>query len=78
MAAVTLRDLFGELDGKTFEDRQEFEQEVIDVFNKHVAELPIGYSYKDAIEGARLSDWLITDNGHGVRVEVREPAALAQ
>jgi hypothetical protein len=78
MAAVTLRDLFAELDGRTFEDRQEFEQEVIDVFNKHVAELPIGYSYKDAIEGARLSDWLITDNGQGVPVEVREPAALAQ
>jgi len=78
MAAVTLRDLFDQLDGKKFGDRQEFEQEVINAFNKHVADLPIGYSYKDAIEGARLSGWLHTDNGHGVRVEVREPAALAQ
>lgn len=78
MAAVTLRDLFEELDGRQFENRQEFEQEVIDAFNKHVAELPIGYSYKDAIEGARLSGWLVTDNGHGVTVDVSEPAALAQ
>jgi hypothetical protein len=78
MAAVTLRDLFGELNGKEFKDRQDFEQHVIEVFNRHVGELPIGYSYQDAIEGALLSDWLEPVDGHGVRVVVREPAPLAR
>ncbi len=62
MTVMTLRDLFNELDGKEFADRQDFERQFLDVFNKHVADLLIGYSYKDAIEGARLSGWLHTDS----------------
>jgi hypothetical protein len=61
-----------------FESREDLEQRVIDAFNKHVAELPIGYSYKDAIEGARLSGWLKPDDGRSVTVRVGDPAALAR
>lgn len=69
MARVTLRDLFQELDGKHFDTRQALEEAVLEVFNRHVAELPVGYSYKDAIDGALEEGWLQTNgNGHGVKV----------
>jgi hypothetical protein len=76
MVRVTLQDLFQDLDGQHFETRQTLEAAVIDVFNRHVTELPVGYSYKDAIEGARAQGWLrITGGGHGVKVTL--PSALS-
>jgi hypothetical protein len=80
MALVRLSDLFNALDGHHFDSRRDLERAVLEIFNEHVAELPIGYSYKDAIEGARLSGWLDTNGGQGtgVTVRVQEPAALAQ
>ena len=74
MTRVTLRDLFAELKDKHFETRMELEAAVVDVFNRHIAELPVGYSYKDAIEGARVEGWLETNGGgHGVWVRLPEP-----
>jgi len=71
MARVTLLDLFRDLDGKSFQSRRELEEAVLVIFNRHVAELPIGYSYKDAIEGARAEGWLQTNGGgHGVKVTI--------
>lgn len=76
MARVTLRDLFVELNGKHFETRMDLEAAVVEVFNRHITELPVGYSYKDAIEGARVEGWLQTNGGgHGVRVALPEPVA---
>lgn len=75
MSQVTLQDLFRDLDGRHFESRQAFEAAFVDVFNRHVAELPIGYSYMDAIEGARAQGWLHT-NGHGHGVTVSLPQEL--
>jgi len=76
MARVTLLDLFRDLDGSHFESRQALEAAVLEIFNRHVTELPVGYSYMDAIEGARAAGWLQT-NGNGRGVEVRIPGAIA-
>lgn len=77
MARVTLLDLFRDLDGRHFDTRQQLEEAVLEIFNRHVAELPIGYSYKDAIEGARAEGWLQTNGaGHGVKVCIR-PALVS-
>jgi hypothetical protein len=74
MERVTLRDLFAELNGKHFETRMAFEAAVVEVFNRHLAQLPVGYSYKDAIEGARVEGWLETNgDGHGVSIRVPGP-----
>jgi hypothetical protein len=71
MTRVRLEDLFGELQDRHFANRAELEDAVLEVFNRHVAELPIGYSYQDAIDGARAKGWLITNGaGHGVRVDL--------
>jgi|HubBroStandDraft_1064217.scaffolds.fasta_scaffold179840_3 hypothetical protein len=70
MARVTLMDLFNDLEGRHFASRQELEGAVLEIFNRHVTELPIGYSYKDAIEGARSNGWLDADNGQGVTVRL--------
>jgi hypothetical protein len=71
MAQVTLTDLFRELHGQRFANRQELEAAVLEIFNRHVGELPIGYSYKDAIEGARARGWLITNGtAAGVKVDL--------
>jgi hypothetical protein len=70
MKRVTLEDLFSDLEGRHFANRQEFEEAVIESFNRHVTELPVGYSYKDAIEGARSRHWLETNGGNGVTVRV--------
>jgi hypothetical protein len=77
MAGVTLQNLFEGLDGRYFPSRQELEHAVLEIFNRHVAELPVGYSYTDAIEGARSLGWLRTNgDGHGVTVELHaQPAA---
>lgn len=71
MAPVTLIDLFADLHGEHFASRHEFEEAVLAVFNRHVAELPIGFSYQDAIDGARARGWLITNGGsRGVSVDL--------
>jgi hypothetical protein len=71
MPSVTLEDLFKEIDGMYFASRRELEGAVLERFNQHVAELPVGYSYKDAIDGARSRGWLITNgDGHGVKVRI--------
>ena len=71
MARVTLVDLFIDLKGAHFDNRQDLERAVLKIFNRHVAELPVGYSYKDAIEGARSQGWLKTNgDGHGVTVKI--------
>jgi hypothetical protein len=76
MTQVTLKDLFRDLDGEYYENRQAFEEAVVEVFNRHVAELPVGYSYEDAIEGARVEGWLKTNGGgHGVQVSLSQPVA---
>ena len=77
MAHVTLIDLFRDLDGKDFSTRQKLEEAVLEVFNQHVTELPVGYSYMDAIEGARAQGWLDTNGkGHGVKVTLPKPLAV--
>ena len=71
MTLVTLTDLLKELEGEHFDNRRALEEAVVKVFNEHVADLPIGYSYKDAIEGARTEGWLETNgDGHGVTVRL--------
>jgi hypothetical protein len=76
MERVTLRGLFEELDGRKFPTRQQLAEAVLEVFNRHLTELPVGYSYMDAIEGARAEGWLHTNgDGHGVKVSVSEPLA---
>jgi hypothetical protein len=75
MAGVTLRDLFMSLNQQSFNTRQDLEEAVLAVFNEHVTELPAGFSYQDAIDGARAAGWLhASGNGHGVTVLV--PASL--
>jgi len=78
MALVTLADLFRDLNGDYFETRQAFEEAFVVVFNRYVTELPVGFSYEDAIEAARAKGWLKTNgDGHGVRVSLPEPVAAA-
>ena len=78
MACVTLQDLFAELDGQRFENREALEVAVLGVFNSHLGELPIGYTYHDAIEGARTEGWLRTNGSpHGVRVVLGASAPAA-
>jgi hypothetical protein len=76
MERVTLQDLFEDLNGRYFSTRQELEEAVLKSFNEHVTELPVGFSYMDAIEGARAEGWLETNGeGHGVKVQL--PKSLA-
>lgn len=71
MTRITLVDLFEDLRGKRFDNRRELEEAVVEVFNRHVSELPVGYSYMDAIDGARAHGWLVTNGTpHGVRVDL--------
>ncbi len=73
MTRITLVDLFEDLHGKRFENRRELEEAVVEVFNRHVAELPVGYSYMDAIDGARARGWLVTNGTpQGVRVDLAD------
>lgn len=75
MTTVTLNDLFADLDGRQFDNRRDFETAVLEVFNQHVSDLPIGYSYVDAIDGARARGWLVTTGGaRGVRVHLGDAA----
>jgi hypothetical protein len=56
----------------------DLETAVLEIFNDHVAEFPVGYSYKDAIEGARRRKWLITNPPHpGVKVLLSKHEELA-
>jgi hypothetical protein len=78
MAGVTLRDLFAELQDQHFENRRQLEEAVIQAVNRHVGELPIGFSYHDAIDAAGARGWLRANGGgHGVRVDLgsAQPAA---
>ncbi len=76
MTHVTLEQLFEALDGQSFPTRQKLEEAVLEIFNQHVTEMPIGYSYMDAIEGARANGWLHTNgDGHGVEVSIRKSLA---
>jgi len=78
MTVITLADLFADLHGQHFTNRQELEEAVLEVFNRHVAQLPVGYSYRDAVDGARERGWLLTNGGgHGVRVDLRDAAPAA-
>ena len=78
MAGVTLPDLFAELQDRHFDSRRQLEAAVVEVFNRHVGELPIGFSYHDAIDAARVHGWLQTNGGtHGVRVDLRAEQATA-
>ena len=78
MTSVTLEELFNELNGRDFATRRELETAVVDVFNRHVSELPVGFTYEDAIEAALVAGWLDVSGfqGHGVRVSL--PADGAQ
>ena len=70
MVGVTLEQLFSELSGAQFDGRTQLEEAVVVVVNKHVGELPIGFSYRDAIEAARNAGWLaVTDAGLQVHVD---------
>jgi hypothetical protein len=76
MARVTLQQLFEDLDGQHFATRHKLEEAVLEIFNRHVTELPVGFSYMDAIEGARSEGWLHTNGeGHGVKVALPQPLA---
>jgi hypothetical protein len=72
MAKVTLEELFCELDGRDFGTRRELEKAVVEIFNRHVSDLPVGFTYEDAIEAARESGWLDVSgfSNHGVRVNL--------
>jgi hypothetical protein len=70
MAIVTLTEIFTPLDGHHFDSRNEFEKAVVEVVNEHITELPIGFSYKDAIDGARRNRWLETNGKPGVIVRL--------
>jgi hypothetical protein len=64
-----LEDIFRQMEGESYETRQELEAAVLEVFNRHIADFPVGYTYKDAIEGARSLEWLrTTPPGQGVKV----------
>ena len=78
MAAVTLFDLFAGLNGEKYGNRQDLEEAVLDVVNSHLGELPIGFSYRDAIDGARREGWL-RPNGTptGVVVDLDHSAQAA-
>ena len=80
MASVTLPDLFADLQDRHFECRRELEEAVIEAVNRRVGELPIGFSYNDAIDAARVEGWLRPNDGsHGVRIDLgaAQPAATA-
>lgn len=80
MAGVTLPDLFAELQDQHFENRRQLEEAVIEAVNRRVGELPIGFSYHDAIDAAGVQGWLRTNDGsHGVRIDLgaAQPAATA-
>jgi hypothetical protein len=71
MDRVTLPDLFAELQDQHFDNRRQLEEAVVDAVNRHLDELPIGFSYHDAIDAAGARGWLQTNGGgHGVRVDL--------
>jgi hypothetical protein len=77
MAGVTLPDLFAELQDQHFDNRRQLEEAVVVAVNRHLGDLPIGFSYHDAIDAAGARGWLQTNGGgHGVRVDlgVSQPA----
>jgi hypothetical protein len=78
MATVSLEDLFSEIDGKEFATRRELERAVVDVFNRHVSELPVGFTYEDALEAALSRGWFDVSGfeDHGVRVNLHANGLL--
>jgi hypothetical protein len=68
---LTLEDLFSPLDGKTFSNSKEFDQAVVDICNEHLGELPVGFKYRDAIDGSIEKKWLIARyNDPSITVEI--------
>jgi len=71
MPGVTLPDLFAELQDRHFDNRRQLEEAVVEAVNRHLGELPIGFSYQDAIDAAGAQGWLQANGGgHGVRVDL--------
>jgi hypothetical protein len=70
---------FAVLNCQSFGSRNDFERAVIDqVVNPNKANLPIGFSYKDAIEGAIRRRWLkVNREIAGVTVEIPKAEDLA-
>jgi hypothetical protein len=79
MQTVSLEDLFRDLDGQEFETRRALEEAVVEVFNRHISAFPVGFTYEDALEGARTHGWLDVSGfeRHGVRVRLPEAAPAA-
>jgi hypothetical protein len=72
--SYTTSDLFRELGGKSYDSYQEFELEVIRLFNEHLDAFPPHYSYRDAIVWADRHGWLKATNG-GLEVQLDSAAA---
>ena len=74
---ITLRDFFAAIDGEYYGSRMEMERGVVDEYNKHITEWPVGYSYKDTIEGALAYGWFRTnpDGSPGVRIDIGKEEA---
>jgi hypothetical protein len=69
MREHTSRALFAELNKQEYSRYQDLENAVIDVYNKHLRELPPGYSYRRLIELGRQKRWIIEEAG-GFRISL--------
>ncbi|MFI5271049.1 MAG: hypothetical protein ACHQT9_03335 [Candidatus Saccharimonadales bacterium] len=56
----TLANLLENFDGQFYGCRQELDIAVVEATNANIINLPIGFSYKDAIDGALERGWLFT------------------
>ncbi|HEX8207465.1 MAG TPA: hypothetical protein VF587_15485 [Solirubrobacteraceae bacterium] len=72
MSEFTLETLFRDaaLDGKWFESKQQLEETFVEVFNRHISEMPPSYSYGAVLAWAQRQGWLVRNGKGGVTVDV--------
>lgn len=61
-------EIFRELNGRAFKDRKTFERAVLDVFNKHLHDVPPGYSYMNLIAWGEENEWVVKAGKRGYAV----------
>jgi hypothetical protein len=66
--------LFHELDGRRFSQYDVLIDAILTLMNEHLADMPIGYGYADALALAQERDWLAV-GADGCSVTITAPAA---
>lgn len=57
--------IFKPLNGRAFNDYRSLETVVLALFNKHLIEIPPGYSYRQLIEWGRQNGWIVKAGKRG-------------